>query len=95
MQRACPVFGEARHERLALISVAHRHPLRIEEQPQSRSRHSNDNTLAESGNGCVVRRHLGYAFTTDRNQPPEPTLYPHPSDACLDWNVLRIDSRAE
>ena len=34
--------------------------LRIE-QTKSRSRHSNDNALAESKNACVVRKHFGYA----------------------------------
>lgn len=34
--------------------------LRIE-FPKSRPRHSNDNALAESKNGAVVRKHLGYA----------------------------------
>ena len=31
------------------------------EQTKSRPRHSNDNGLAESKNGAVVRRHMGYA----------------------------------
>ena len=35
--------------------------LLVEEQTKSRSRHSNDNALAESKNGSVVRKHLGYA----------------------------------
>ncbi len=32
----------------------------LEEQTKSRSRHSNDNAQAESKNGSVVRKHLGY-----------------------------------
>jgi transposase InsO family protein len=32
------------------------------EQTKSRPRHSNDNGLAESKNGAVVRKHMGYAF---------------------------------
>jgi len=35
--------------------------LLIEEQTKSRSRHSNDNALAESKNGAIVRKHLGYS----------------------------------
>jgi transposase InsO family protein len=35
--------------------------LLIEEQTKSRSRHSNDNALAESKNGSIVRKHLGYS----------------------------------
>ena len=31
------------------------------EQTKSRSRHSNDNALAESKNGTIVRKHLGYS----------------------------------
>jgi transposase InsO family protein len=34
--------------------------LLIEEQTKSRSRHSNDNAQAESKNGAIVRKHLGY-----------------------------------
>ena len=35
--------------------------LLIEEQTKSRSRHCNDNALAESKNGAIVRKHLGYS----------------------------------
>ncbi len=35
--------------------------LLIEEHTKSRSRHSNDNALAESKNGAIVRKHLGYS----------------------------------
>ncbi len=35
--------------------------LLIEEQTKSRSRHSNDNAQAESKNGAIVRKHLGYS----------------------------------
>jgi hypothetical protein len=35
--------------------------LLIEEQTKSRSRHSNDNAQAESKNGSIVRKHLGYS----------------------------------
>ncbi len=32
----------------------------LDEQTKSRSRHSNDNAQAESKNGAIVRKHLGY-----------------------------------
>ena len=35
-------------------------------QTKSRSRHSNDNALAESKNGSVIRKHMGYAHTLIR-----------------------------
>ena len=35
--------------------------LLIEEQTKSRSRHSNDNAQAESKNGAIMRKHLGYS----------------------------------
>jgi transposase InsO family protein len=34
------------------------------EQTKSRPRHSNDNGLAESKNGAVVRKHMGYTYIT-------------------------------
>ena len=40
--------------------------LLIEEQTKSRSRHSNDNAQAESKNGAVVRKHLGYSHIPQR-----------------------------
>jgi hypothetical protein len=40
--------------------------LLIEEQTQSRSRHSNDNAQAESKNGSIVRKHLGYSHIPQR-----------------------------
>lgn len=40
--------------------------LRIE-QTKSRSRHSNDNALAESKNASVVRKHMGYAHIEKRH----------------------------
>jgi transposase InsO family protein len=42
--------------------------LRIE-FTKSRSRHSNDNALAESKNGAVVRKHFGYAHIPQRWAP--------------------------
>ena len=38
----------------------------LEEQTKSRSRHSNDNAQAESKNGSVVRKHLGYSHIPQR-----------------------------
>jgi transposase InsO family protein len=40
--------------------------LLIEEQTKSRSRHSNDNAQAESKNGAIVRKHLGYSHIPQR-----------------------------
>ena len=40
--------------------------LLIEEFTKSRSRHSNDNALAESKNGAVVRKHFGYSHIPQR-----------------------------
>ena len=37
------------------------------EQTKSRSRHSNDNALAESKNGSVVRKAFGYSHTHREN----------------------------
>ena len=42
------------------------HLLLIEEQTKSRSRHSNDNAQAESKNGSIVRKHLGYSLLPQR-----------------------------
>jgi len=38
----------------------------IEEQTKSRSRHCNDNAQAESKNGAIVRKHLGYSHIPQR-----------------------------
>jgi transposase InsO family protein len=40
--------------------------LLIEAQTKSRSRHSNDNAQAESKNGAIVRKHLGYSHIPQR-----------------------------
>ncbi len=40
--------------------------LLIEEQTKSRSRHRNDNAQAESKNGTIVRKHLGYSHIPQR-----------------------------
>jgi len=48
--------------------------LRIE-QTQSRSRHSNDNALAESKNASVVRKHMGYEHIPQRYAQPINAFY--------------------
>ena len=40
--------------------------LRVEEFTNSRPRHCNDNGLAETKNGAVVRKHLGYSHIPQR-----------------------------
>ena len=44
--------------------------LLIEEQTKSRSRHCNDNAQAESKNGAIVRKHLGYSHIPQRFATP-------------------------
>ena len=48
--------------------------LRIE-QTKSRSRHSNDNALAESKNASVVRKHMGYAHIPQQYAKPFNAFY--------------------
>ncbi|MDZ4255781.1 MAG: hypothetical protein U1A72_24715 [Sulfuritalea sp.] len=48
--------------------------LRIE-QTKSRSRHSNDNALAESKNACVVRKHMGYDHIPQEYAKPINAFY--------------------
>ena len=48
--------------------------LRIE-QTKSRSRHSNDNALAESKNASVVRKHMGYAHIPQQFAKPINAFY--------------------
>ena len=48
--------------------------LRIE-QTKSRSRHSNDNALAESKNASVVRKHMGYSHIPQKYAKPINALY--------------------
>jgi transposase InsO family protein len=40
------------------------------EQTKSRPRHSNDNALAESKNGSVVRKHMGYSHIPQQHAEP-------------------------
>lgn len=48
--------------------------LRIE-QTKSRSRHSNDNALAESKNASIVRKHMGYSHIPQRYAAPINAFY--------------------
>ena len=48
--------------------------LRIE-QTKSRSRHSNDNALAESKNASVVRKHMGYSHIPQKHAQPINAFY--------------------
>ncbi len=48
--------------------------LRIE-QTKSRSRHSNDNALAESKNASVVRKHMGYDHIPKKHAEPINAFY--------------------
>jgi hypothetical protein len=48
--------------------------LRIE-QTKSRSRHSNDNALAESKNASVVRKHMGYSHIPQSFAKPINAFY--------------------
>lgn len=45
------------------------------EQTKSRSRHSNDNALAESKNASVVRKHMGYSHIPQKYAKPINTFY--------------------
>jgi len=45
------------------------------EQTKSRSRHSNDNALAESKNASVVRKHMGYAHIPQKYAGPINAFY--------------------
>ena len=45
------------------------------EQTKSRARHSNDNALAESKNGSVVRKHMGYSHIPQQYAEPINPFY--------------------
>jgi transposase InsO family protein len=45
------------------------------EQTKSRSRHSNDNALAESKNASVVRKHMGYSHILQKYAKPINAFY--------------------
>jgi transposase InsO family protein len=44
-------------------------------QTKSRPRHSNDNGLAETKNGSVIRKHFGYAYIEQRHAKPINQFY--------------------
>lgn len=44
-------------------------------QTKSRSRHSNDNALAEGKNGCVIRKHMGRNHIPQENAPTIEEFY--------------------
>lgn len=45
------------------------------EQTKSRSRHTNDNALAESKNGAIVRKHMGYVHIPKKHAQKINTFY--------------------
>ena len=44
-------------------------------QTKSRCRHSNDNALAESKNGSVIRKHMGYIYINQKHAQPINQFY--------------------
>ena len=59
--------------------------LRIE-QTKSRSRHSNDNALAESKNASVVRKHMGYSHIPRQFADPINRFYASVSNPWLNYH---------
>ena len=59
--------------------------LRIE-QTKSRSRHSNDNALAESKNASVVRKHMGYSHIPKKYAKPINAFYEGVFNPWLNWH---------
>lgn len=59
--------------------------LRIE-QTKSRSRHSNDNALAESKNASVVRKHMGYSHIPQKYAAPINAFYEGVFNTWLNWH---------
>jgi len=59
--------------------------LRIE-QTKSRSRHSNDNALAESKNASVVRKHMGYAHIPKQHAKLINAFYQSVFNPWLNWH---------
>lgn len=53
------------------------------EQTKSRSRHSNDNALAESKNASVVRKHMGYSHIPQKYAKPINAFYQETFNAWL------------
>ena len=42
---------------------------------KTRPRHSNDNGLAETKNGAVIRKHIGYVYIPQKNADPLNKFY--------------------
>jgi len=59
--------------------------LRIE-QTKSRSRHSNDNALAESKNASVVRKHMGYSHIPQKFASPINEFFAQTFNSWLNWH---------
>jgi len=59
--------------------------LRIE-QTKSRSRHSNDNALAESKNASVVRKHMGYSHIPQKYAQPINAFFAQTFNSWLNWH---------
>ncbi len=59
--------------------------LRIE-QTKSRSRHSNDNALAESKNASVVRKHMGYSHIPQKFASPINAFFAQTFNSWLNWH---------
>jgi hypothetical protein len=56
------------------------------EQTKSRSRHSNDNALAESKNASVVRKHMGYSHIPKQYAEPINDFYQALFNPWLNWH---------
>jgi transposase InsO family protein len=68
--------------------------LRIE-QTKSRSRHSNDNALAESKNASVVRRHMGYSHIPQQYAKPINAFYQETFNPWLNLHRPCLFARSE
>jgi len=56
------------------------------EQTKSRSRHSNDNALAESKNASVVRKHMGYSHIPQKYAQPINAFFAQTFNSWLNWH---------
>lgn len=68
--------------------------LRIE-QTKSRSRHSNDNALAESKNASVVRKHMGYSHIPQQYAKPINAFYQETFNPWLNLHRPCLFARSE
>ena len=55
-------------------------------QTKSRSRHTNDNALAESKNGSIIRKHMGYAYIGKKYAEPINQFYQTYFNRYLDYH---------